>query len=74
MILYLLQSPEEGIQTTLHIVLNKQIEKDAGKYFAECKPRKRPAKAEDPFFTKKIWEASEKFVKLNSIEKIKQKV
>ncbi|KAF2881799.1 hypothetical protein ILUMI_24355 [Ignelater luminosus] len=64
----LVRSPEEGIQTTLHIALCKEIVKDAGKFFAECKPRGRPAKAEDPYFVKQIWEASEKYVKLNSDE------
>ncbi|KAF2881800.1 hypothetical protein ILUMI_24356 [Ignelater luminosus] len=59
------RSPEEGIQTILHIALSKEIVKDAGKFFAECKPRERPAKAEDPYFATQIWKASEKHVKLN---------
>ncbi|KAF2894547.1 hypothetical protein ILUMI_11626 [Ignelater luminosus] len=62
------RSPEEGIQTALHVILCKQIVKDTGKLFAECKVHRPPAKAEDSDFAKKIWNASENYVRLNPNE------
>ncbi|KAF2894549.1 hypothetical protein ILUMI_11628 [Ignelater luminosus] len=60
--------PVEGIQTALHVVLCKHVINHTGKFFVDCKVHRPPTKAKDPHFAKKIWNACEKYVKLNSNE------
>ncbi|KAF2894545.1 hypothetical protein ILUMI_11624 [Ignelater luminosus] len=62
------KSPKEGIQTALHVVLCKDTINNTGKFFSECWVHLPPAAANDPYFAKKIWEASEKLVQLKSDE------
>ena len=62
---FLIKSPFHGAQTTLYCILEDSIEKDSGKYYADCSMTKTLTEhAEDMSAAKKLWDLSEKMVNL----------
>ncbi|KAL7714860.1 Restnol dehydrogenase [Entamoeba marina] len=55
------KSPEEGIQTTLHLIMEENIVN--GAYYADCKPSKRNKLVENVSACDKFWEESMEAVK-----------
>jgi len=55
----------EGAQTTIYCSVEKGIETFSGDHFQDCHRISRYQSAENPDLPKKLWEASEKLVKLN---------
>lgn len=58
------KSPVEGAQTTLHLATSEEVEGVTGKYFLDCKEHGLSRGVKDPAIAKKLWELSEKLVKL----------
>ncbi|XP_044268105.1 retinol dehydrogenase 11-like [Tribolium madens] len=58
------KNPEEGAQTTIYCSVAKGIEKWNGELFAECKRIETYKTARDEGVAKKLWEKSERIVKL----------
>ena len=62
---FFIKTPFHGAQTTLYCTLEDSIEKDSGKYYADCKETKTLTQhAEDMDAAKKLWNLSEKMVNL----------
>lgn len=57
-----MKTPEQGAATTLYCALQKDIEKDSGKYFADCQLSSLPRKCYDKKLATDLWEMSEKMV------------
>ncbi|PSN37382.1 Retinol dehydrogenase 14 [Blattella germanica] len=58
------KTPVEGAQTTIHLAVSEELEGISGKYYLDCKEHGLSNGAKDPAVAKKLWELSEKFVKL----------
>lgn len=54
----------------VHLATSKRIEKITGEYFVDCNVFPMPGLAQNIDFSKKIWDASEKYVQLSQEEKI----
>ncbi len=56
-------TPEQGAETTLYCCLEDSIEKDSGKYYANCKQvgTKRSATGTEEDW-KRLWDISEKLI------------
>jgi len=62
---FFIKTPFHGAQTTLYCTLEDSIEKDSGKYYADCKETETLTQhAEDMDAAKKLWNMSEKMVNL----------
>ncbi|KAL6465273.1 hypothetical protein MHYP_G00254060 [Metynnis hypsauchen] len=57
-------SCEAGAQTVIHCAVADEVITNNGGYFSDCKPAKLQAFAKDAGVAKKLWEASERLVKL----------
>ncbi|KAL7839890.1 hypothetical protein SRHO_G00265480 [Serrasalmus rhombeus] len=57
-------SCEAGAQTVVHCAVADEVITNNGGYFCDCKPAKLQAFANDAGVAKKLWEASERLVKL----------
>ncbi|XP_050297543.1 uncharacterized protein LOC126736916 [Anthonomus grandis grandis] len=68
------KTPIEGAQTTIYCSVAKGIESDSGEHFADCAFVTRYKTAEDPDLPKKLWEISEKLVKLGKTALIRKKI
>ncbi|CAG9773774.1 unnamed protein product [Ceutorhynchus assimilis] len=55
----------EGAQTTIYCSTEKGLENFSGEHFEDCHRVARYPTAKDPELAKKLWEVSEKLVKLN---------
>ena len=58
----ILQTSEEGAQTTIHCAVQEGIERHSGKYFADCHLANPHPKSQDDVAAKKLWELSEQLV------------
>ncbi|XP_063700710.1 retinol dehydrogenase 12-like isoform X2 [Culicoides brevitarsis] len=58
------KTPKAGAQTTLYCALDPDLEKESGKYYAECKLDKINPLALDDETCKWLWTTSEKLTKL----------
>ncbi|KAI8424314.1 hypothetical protein MSG28_002863 [Choristoneura fumiferana] len=54
----------EGAQTTIHLAVAPEVASISGQYFRDCREGKPNLVAQDPEVAKKLWEVSEKLVKL----------
>ena len=62
---FLFKTPFHGAQTTLFCTLDDSIANDSGKYYSDCTYGKFKSKhPEDDGAAKKLWELSERLVKL----------
>lgn len=59
------KSPEEGAQTTIHCAVDDDIVNYNGYYFSDCKPKKPSRNAMNRADAKRLWEISEKMVKIS---------
>ena len=62
---FFLKTPFHGAQTTLFCTLDDSIANDSGRYYTDCNYGKFKSKwATDDNAAKRLWELSEKLVKL----------
>jgi len=59
------RTAEQGAMTTLYVATDPKVATVGGKYYADCKETTTSSKAADLEVAKKLWEISEKFVKLS---------
>ncbi len=59
-LLFTVQSSEEGAQTSLHCALSDECGEVSGEYYADCKRAKTSAAAKDDQFARRLWDASER--------------
>lgn len=57
-------SCEAGAQTVIYCAVSDDVAKHSGGYFMDCRPAKLRPFARDAGVAKKLWEASERLVKL----------
>lgn len=55
---------EAGAQTVVHCAVADEVTAHNGGYFSDCKPAFLKAYAKDSGVAKKLWEASERLVRL----------
>ncbi|KAJ9583328.1 hypothetical protein L9F63_022345 [Diploptera punctata] len=58
------KTPVQGAQTTLYLATSEEVEGVTGKYFLDCREHGLSSGVQDPALGKKLWELSEKLVKL----------
>ncbi|XP_013188071.2 retinol dehydrogenase 14 [Amyelois transitella] len=58
------KTPYQGCQTSVMLAVDEKLEKVNGQYFSDCKESSLSAAASDPARARKLWEISEKIVKL----------
>lgn len=58
------KTPKQGCQTTVMLAVDEKLEKVTGKYFSDCVESSVSAAASDMGRARKLWEISEKMVKL----------
>ncbi|KAL0277630.1 UNVERIFIED_CONTAM: hypothetical protein PYX00_004855 [Menopon gallinae] len=58
------KTPEEGCHTSVYCAVSEELEGKNGKYFSDCKEAGLADYIKDPAKGKKLWELSEKLVKL----------
>lgn len=58
------KSTWEGAQTTIHLAVAPEVASISGQYFRDCREGKPNSVAQDTELAKKLWEVSEKLVKL----------
>lgn len=54
----------EGAQTTIYLAVSPEVNNVSGRYFSDCREEKLKKLACDPDIQRKLWDISEKFVKL----------
>ncbi len=57
-------SPEKGAETTIYLATQPKLEQKSGLYFKKCKVAKTAPIAEDAGARNKLWDISEKLVKV----------
>ena len=60
----LLKTPEQGARTTVYLATSPEVEGVTGKYFANSKEARSTKESLDPQNAKRLWEASEKLLKI----------
>lgn len=58
------KTPKQGCQTTVMLAVDEKLEKVTGKYFSDCAESSVSASTSDMGRARKLWEISEKMVKL----------
>lgn len=58
------KTPKEGAQTTIHLAVAPEVAGVSGRYFADCHETSTSKLAQDKEVARKLWEESEKIVKL----------
>ncbi|KAK3892380.1 hypothetical protein Pcinc_003750 [Petrolisthes cinctipes] len=61
---------ELGAQTNIYLAVSEEVEGVSGRYFTDCKEVKTSKLARDKDLAKRLWEVSEKAVKLRLEEKL----
>ncbi|XP_065155144.1 retinol dehydrogenase 14 isoform X1 [Atheta coriaria] len=62
------KTPVQGCQTSVYLACSEEVEGVTGKYFMDCKERGLSSGAADMNKAKKLWEASEEYVKLKETD------
>lgn len=62
------KTAREGAQTQIYCAIENGLEKYSGEHFHDCKMVKRYKSARDPSLAEKLWQESERIVKLRSVE------
>ena len=60
----MLQTPEEGAQTSLFCAAAAELDNVSEKYFSDCAVSRMSNYAKNDFIAKRLWEKSEKLVNL----------
>ncbi|KAK3769656.1 hypothetical protein RRG08_004908 [Elysia crispata] len=55
-------TPEQGAQTTLRLALDKSLEQESGKYFAELKEKTPSNRAQNEADAKRLWDMTEEIM------------
>ncbi|XP_048001616.1 retinol dehydrogenase 14 isoform X1 [Leguminivora glycinivorella] len=58
------KTPFQGCQTSVMLAVDEQLEKVTGKYYSDCAESALSESVSDPQRARKLWEVSEKMVKL----------
>ncbi|XP_049880792.1 retinol dehydrogenase 14 [Pectinophora gossypiella] len=58
------KSPHQGCQTSVMLAVDEKLSKTTGKYFSDCRESNLSSSVSDMNKAKKLWEISEKMVKL----------
>ncbi|KAI4460641.1 phosphatidylinositol-glycan biosynthesis class f protein-related [Holotrichia oblita] len=64
------KTPCEGAQTQIECALSRELEKETGKYYIDCRPFFFPWKVANKEFCQELWKKSEELVHLQESEKI----
>ncbi|XP_069193972.1 retinol dehydrogenase 13-like isoform X2 [Procambarus clarkii] len=59
---------ELGAQTLIYLAVSEEVDGISGKYFVDCKESKTNDLAKDPVLAKRLWDASERLVKMKPEE------
>lgn len=62
----LYRTPEEGIQTILHCLASKEVEKDTGRLFRDCYPRPEPKISEK--LVGELWDRTEALIQSKDLK------
>lgn len=62
----LYRTPEEGIQTILHCLASKEVEKDTGRLFRDCYPRQEPKISEK--LVGELWDRTEALIQSKDLK------
>lgn len=65
-LLWLMKSPRQGAQTTIHCAVSEELNNVTGLYFSDCQPMEPSKLALNDDDAKKLWQISEKLCKLNT--------
>ncbi|XP_059046019.1 retinol dehydrogenase 11-like [Achroia grisella] len=57
----------EGAQTTIYLAVSPEVEGVSGYYYSDCRQKSTSKMAQDRNLARKLWEVSERFVKINPI-------
>ncbi|XP_059473096.1 retinol dehydrogenase 12-like isoform X2 [Neocloeon triangulifer] len=60
---WVLKTPLQGAQTTLHCALDEKLATQNGLYFSDCSPGRTSERARNKEDAKKLWEVSEELLK-----------
>ncbi|XP_073942388.1 retinol dehydrogenase 14-like [Choristoneura fumiferana] len=64
MMLLFYKTPWEGAQTTIYCAVAPELSTTSGRYFSDCRERKPSQFGQDVNLARKLWDISEKLVKL----------
>ncbi|KAK3800256.1 hypothetical protein RRG08_018866 [Elysia crispata] len=59
---FVLLSPEQGAQTTLHCALNPKLENVSAKYFADCREKTASCRARNEEDARRLWTLTEEII------------
>ena len=62
---FVLKTPWQGAQTTIHCAVSDEVEGLSGQYFADCKPKKPCPEALDDEIAERLWSVSSELVGLD---------
>jgi len=65
---WVMKTPKEGAQTTLHCAVTEGLETESGKYFSDCAVKDTNKEAKDQEVIDKLWEVSLKLTGLDKDE------
>lgn len=60
------KTPWEGAQTTIHLAVAPELSDISGRYFRDCREVKPSKQAQDAELARRLWEESERLVKLKT--------
>ncbi|XP_063619868.1 retinol dehydrogenase 13-like [Cydia splendana] len=60
------KTPWEGAQTSIHLAVAPELSGTSGRYFRDCREVKPSKQAQDTELARKLWEESERLVKLKT--------
>ncbi|KAF5302797.1 hypothetical protein FQA39_LY01977 [Lamprigera yunnana] len=69
-VLFLFKTAEHGAQTSIYVAVSKDIKNVTGEYFDDCSIGWMPSAARDKKLAIRVWEESERLVKLTKEEKV----
>jgi NAD(P)-dependent dehydrogenase (short-subunit alcohol dehydrogenase family) len=61
---FLMKTPEQGARTTVYLASSPEVQGVTGRYFSDCRRAKPSKEGLDEAVAKKLWELSEKLVKI----------
>lgn len=65
LVLLIFKSAKQGAQTTIYCAISEELDGVSGKYFSDCKEKALLENGLNDNDAKRLWETSEKLVKLN---------
>lgn len=62
----LLRTAEKGAETSVYLATSDDVTRTSGEYFCDCKPKKTKPSARDREQARRLWELSERLVRVGS--------